>query len=225
MAQPAETQAHLAVINNQTYEVRDPVLTGRDVLRIGGFRAASDFSVVIYKKFGTQAVGLDETISLDPEKRTIVRVFRGDRLFRGILNEREFLWGDGRITALELRLIGQIADDQDLFLDSDGDRIIEDDGEVRLNVKGVERIRSGEPENRTVNIVLNGEQVTVDKGRVTFEELAKMAFPHLFGREQVCFTTSFSRGPKRRTEGTLLEGGGIRVIEGMVFNVSATDKS
>lgn len=107
----------------------------------------------------------------------------------------------------------------------DGDRSIDDDGRVRLKKDGVERIRSGEPKDETVDIILNGEMISVDKGRLTFGELARLAFPDLFGRDQICFTVSFSRGPKRRREGVLLEGGKVRVVVGMVFNVSATDKS
>lgn len=225
MAHPAPQHYWQVVINDRTLEANDAELTGRDVLALGGFRPASDYSTIVYTGLGTQALGLDESIRINVEQPPVLRIFEGDRLFRALLNEREIVWGRSEITAAELRIIGQVPDDQDLFLDSHGDRSIPDDGSVHLRREGVERIRSGDPEDRAVDVILNGEKVTVQKGRLSFAELTKLAFPGLFGRDQVCFTVSFSRGPKRRREGVLLEGGKIRVVEGMVFNVSATDKS
>ncbi len=225
MAQTASRPQYRLVLDNRILETDDPEISGRDVLNLGRYRPASDFSVVLYANAGTQVLGLDETIRLDIDTSPVLRAFKGDRLFRATLNEREVVWGDDEISAADLRVIGEISDDQDLYLDSDGDRLIPDDGKVRLRREGVERIRSGDPHDATLHIILNGEQVTVEKGRISFSELAKLAFPKLFGRDQVCFTVSFSRGPKRRPEGSLLEGRKIRVVEGMVFNVSATDKS
>ena len=225
MATAARKHQFAFVLNDQTLTTDDPAITARDALGYGGFRSASDYSVVIYKNFGTELLGLDETLRLDEGHVPVLRAFDSDRLFRALLNEREVVWGKGRITASDLREIGQIPDDQDLVLDSDGDQLIPDDGAVILREKGVERVRSVDPNDETVTIILNGEQITVDKGKLTFEDLAKLAFPKLFGRELICFTVSFSRGPKRRPEGALLEGGKIRVVEGMAFNVSATDKS
>ena len=225
MATAVRKHQYAFVLNDQTFTTEDPAITARDALGYGGFRSASDYSVIIFRNFGTEMLGLEETLRLDEGHVPVLRAFDSDRLFRALLNEREIVWGKGRITATDLRVIGQIPDDQDLVLDSDGDQLIPDDGAVVLRDKGVERIRSVDPKDETVTVILNGEQITVDKGKLTFEDLAELAFPNLFGRELICFTVSFSRGPKRRPEGALLEGDKIRVVEGMAFNVSATDKS
>tara|TARA_R110002110_G_C13451999_1_gene717156 strand:+ start:1537 stop:2241 length:705 start_codon:yes stop_codon:yes gene_type:complete len=225
MGHPASNNRREVVVNDRIYTTEDGNLSGRDLLSLAAFRPASDYSIVVFKDFGTRAIGLDELVNIESDEPLIFRAFKGDRLFRALLNEREVLWGDEEISSVDLRAIGHVQDDQDLFLDSDGDRSIDDDGRVRLKKDGVERIRSGEPKDETVDIILNGEMISVDKGRLTFGELARLAFPDLFGRDQICFTVSFSRGPKRRREGVLLEGGKVRVVVGMVFNVSATDKS
>jgi len=225
MGHPASNNSRKVVINGRVYVTQDADLTGRDLLSLGALRPASDYSIIVFKDYGTRAISLDELVNVEAEDPLVFKAFKGDRLFRALLNEREVLWGDSDISAIDLRAIGHIPDDQDLFLDSDGDRPIQDDGRVRLKKDGVERIRSHDPKDETVEIILNGEMISVDKGRMTFSELAKLAFPDLFGRELICFTVSFSRGPKRRHEGVLLEGGKVRVVTGMVFNVSATDKS
>ena len=225
MAESAARHQYRFIIYDQEFSTEDRILTGRDVSSYGGYTPASDFTVIILADRGTQAIGLDEKVELGDSWTPEFRIFKGDRLYRALLNEREIVWGEAEIFATELRRIGEIDDAQDLFLDSEKDRPIPDDGVVRVHKEGVERIRSRDPEDKEIDIILNGEQVTVENGKLTFSELAKLAFPNLFGKELICFTVSFTRGPKRRREGVLLEGDKVRVIEGMVFNVSATDKS
>ena len=224
MGHPQHTLNYRFLINEEEFQTDDRILTGRNVLTIADCSPPSDFSVVVYRSGGTEQLALDGVLDL---KETIptIKIFKTDRLFRAILNEREIVWGDRDISAANLRHIGNIALDQDLFLDSEGDRPIADDSSVKLSREGVERIRSGDPKDTEVDIILNGQQKTVGKGKLSFAELAELAFPDLFGREQVCFTVSFSKGPKRRPQGPLIEGGKIRVVEGMIFNVTATDKS
>jgi hypothetical protein len=186
MANAARKHQFVFVLNNQTYTTEDPIITARGALHFGGFRTESDYSVIVYNNFGTALIGLDESFRLDEGHVPVLRAFESDRLYRALLNERELVWGSARIAALDLRAIGQIPDDQDLVFDSNGDQLIPDDGIVVLREKSVERIRSVDPKDETVAIILNGEQVLVDKGKLTFEQLAKLAFPALFGRELIC---------------------------------------
>ncbi|MCK7615006.1 multiubiquitin domain-containing protein [Roseibium sediminicola] len=225
MAQAAQAHHYRLIVNDQNYECDDPVLTGRDILAIAGCRPASAFTTIVFAGLGTQIIGLDEAFEITGSQPPKFRTFKGDRMFRAVLNEREIVWGDKSISAAELRIIGGILDDEDLFFDSGRERPIDDDEILSLRKEGVERFRSGAPRDQSVDIVLNGEVISVDKGRLSFSELAKLAFPKLFGRELICFTVSFTRGPKRRSEGVLLDGDKVRIVEGMVFNVSATDKS
>lgn len=225
MKQAAQEVEYRLIIDDRDVLSDDPIVTGRDILALASHSPASNFSIVAIINRGTQVIGLDEQIDLRGKSAPQFSVFSGDRLFQGLINEREIVWGNDKISAAELRRIGGVPDDQDLFFDSKGDRVIEDDEVLSLKQNGIERFRSGDPKDVTIDVVLNGELISVEKGRLSFSELAKLAFPKLFGRELIFFTVSFSRGPKRRREGVLLEGGKIRVVEGMVFNVSATDKS
>lgn len=225
MSQNAAQQHHGLLINGREYRTLDPTVSGRDLLAIAGFRPASDYSIVMVIEQGTRAIGLDEKFDINLNVIPKFYIFKGDRLFRALLNEREIVWGEDSIATNSLRDLGEISDDQDLFLDSDRDRAIPDDGVVQLLKEGVERIRSGDPRDEDVEIIINGEAVEINKGRLSFADFAKLAFPELFGRDLICFTVSFTRGPKRRPEGVLLEGDKVRIVEGMVINVSATDKS
>ena len=40
-----------------------------------------------------------------------------------------------------------------------------------------------------------------------------------------CLPITYRRGPKQNPEGTLVEGGTVKVKDGMIFNVTPTDKS
>ena len=226
MSQAAQIHEFSLIIDDQEYRTYDPLVTGRNVLSIASKSPASDYALVVVLDKGTRSIGLEEVVDLqENESPPQIYLFKGDRLFRALINEREIVWGQNEISAHQLRTIGEISVDQDLFFDSKGDREIDDDAVLSLKPNGVERFRSGDPRDEEIEIVLNGEAVTIEKGRLSFADLAKMAFPKLFGGALICFTISFSRGPKRRREGVLLEGDKIRAVKGMVFNVSATDKS
>lgn len=225
MSQAVQKHEFSLIIDDQEFRTYDPLVTGRDVLAIALKSPASDYALVKLIDKGTQSIGLDAVVDLQDNASPQIYAFKGDRLFRASIDEREIVWGQNEISAHQLRKIGEIPVDQDLFFDSKGDREIDDDAVLSLKPSGVERFRSGDPKDNKIDIILNGEVITIEKGRLSFADLAKLAFPKLFGGALICFTVSFSRGPKRQREGVLLDGGKIRAVEGMVFNVSATDKS
>lgn len=204
----------------------DPKVTGRQVRNLASASPASAFVLIIITKNSTQSVGLDRSIDLnDIEKPAVFRLFRSDRVFSFTVDERGFEWGAASIGEEDIRAIAGVPDDHELILDSDGDRVLHDDEEVILKRVGVERILSRPQKNLSINIIVNTRPKTVSKRRLTFMELINLAFEPLPSGENMAFTVSYRKGPKWRPEGSLLEGDKTRIIEGMVFNVSATDKS
>lgn len=213
-------------VDGRTLTTEDPKLTGRQVRSLAGAAPASDFILIMIADGAAQSVGLDRSVHLDEIASPVVfRLFRSDRTFSFTVNERGFEWGDAVIDADEIRQVARVPDDHDLILDSDGDRIIGDDDAVRLKGDGVERIVSRPMANQTITIIVNTRPKTISARRLTFTDLVALAFETPPSGENVCFTVSYRKGPKRRSEGSLLEGDSIRIKEGMVFNVSATDKS
>jgi len=79
--------------------------------------------------------------------------------------------------------------------------------------------------DKEVTIVVNGREKSVEKGALTFDELVALAFDDPPTGQFICFTITFRRGQGNKPEGTLAEGETVRVKEGMIFNVTATDKS
>lgn len=74
-------------------------------------------------------------------------------------------------------------------------------------------------------IIVNGKRRRVTGPQLTFEELVQLAFDPPPAGEFICFTITYRGGPCSNPEGSLLEGQSVTITEGMVFNVTATDKS
>lgn len=85
---------------------------------------------------------------------------------------------------------------------------------------------SGQGQDKIVTIIVNGRQKDVPKhDDLTFDELVALAFDNPPQGEFICFTITYRKGSSNKPEGTLPEGDSVKPKEGMIFNVTATDKS
>jgi hypothetical protein len=78
---------------------------------------------------------------------------------------------------------------------------------------------------KDINIIVNGRPKTVSDKEVSFAEVVALAFDNVPSGPNIVFTVTYRRGHGDKPEGTLVEGGTVKVKEGMIFNVTATDKS
>ncbi len=84
----------------------------------------------------------------------------------------------------------------------------------------------GQGHNKEVTIVVNAEKKTVTKGDLSFDEVVSLAYDGNPPQgENWVFTVTYRRGHGEKPEGTLVEGQNVKVKDGMIFNVTATDKS
>jgi hypothetical protein len=102
------------------------------------------------------------------------------------------------------------------------DRLIEDGELVDVTVAGVEKFVTT---HKKFNIIVNGRPKEVSQSRLSFFEIIQLAFPGAVINETTAYTVTFKRGPTSNPEGSLVEGGSINLKNGMVLNVTATDKS
>jgi hypothetical protein len=130
------------------------------------------------------------------------------------------------ISAEEILISAGLSPD-DYSLDQrliDGDEIeLELKQEVDLRKSGVECFVSKLAS--LTRIIINGREKEVTDRELTLSELLKLAFDPVPTGENVCFTATFRKGPRPNKEGTLLEDESVKIKNGMVFNVTATDKS
>ena len=78
---------------------------------------------------------------------------------------------------------------------------------------------------KELTIIVNGREKVVDSGELCYDELLALAFDPVPTGEFICFTITYRRGMGNKPEGTLEEGETVKVKKGMIFNVTATDKS
>lgn len=79
--------------------------------------------------------------------------------------------------------------------------------------------------HKDITIIVNGRPKNVPKEELTFDEIITLAFATPPTGPNVVITVTYHRGHGDKPEGTLLPDGSVKVKEGMVFDVTATDKS
>lgn len=140
---PEPLRAIKITINDQPFEVRDTILTGRQILDLAGKRPASDFAVLQFQPDGLlKEIELDETTDLRGTGAVRFITFQTDRLFRFTLDEREFIWGDALITGSTLKKLAGVENSAyDVWqeMHKADDRKIGDGDKADLGEKGVER--------------------------------------------------------------------------------------
>jgi Multiubiquitin len=88
-----------------------------------------------------------------------------------------------------------------------------------------EQANEGQGQNKEFTIIVNGRQKTVTTKELTFAQVVALAFDNPPSGPNIVFTITYRKGEGNKPEGTLVEGGTVKVKDGMIFNVTATDKS
>ena len=76
-----------------------------------------------------------------------------------------------------------------------------------------------------VTIIINGTPHTVDKDELTFDEVVGLAYENPPYGENTGFSVTYRRGQGNKPEGILGPDETVKVKEGMIFDVTATDRS
>jgi hypothetical protein len=91
--------------------------------------------------------------------------------------------------------------------------------------KEKEEDKEGQGREKDFTIIVNGRQKVVTKRELSFSEVVALAFDNPPTGENILFTVTYRRGEGNKPEGSLLEGESVKIKDGMIFNVTATDKS
>jgi len=80
-------------------------------------------------------------------------------------------------------------------------------------------------QRKDFEIIVNGRKKVVTKNELSFDEIVALAFNPVPSGPNIMFTITYRHGPAANPRGNLLEGGTVKLKDGMIFNVTATDKS
>jgi hypothetical protein len=72
---------------------------------------------------------------------------------------------------------------------------------------------------------VNGRQNKWPAKTISFDDVVRLAFDTPPTGPNILFTVTYRKGTGHKPEGSLVAGHSVPVKEGMIFNVSATDKS
>ncbi|MBS1807628.1 MAG: multiubiquitin domain-containing protein [Acidobacteria bacterium] len=101
------------------------------------------------------------------------------------------------------------------------DEVIPNNGD-KVHLKEDEHFHTGP---REFTIIVNARKKTVAKKKLTFDEIVHLAFNPVPTGPNIMFTITYRHGPPANPEGSLMEGKSVRIKDGMIFDVTPTDKS
>ncbi|MDA3926859.1 MAG: multiubiquitin domain-containing protein [Kiritimatiellae bacterium] len=82
----------------------------------------------------------------------------------------------------------------------------------------------GKPD-KEYTIVVNTREKVVTERELTYGQVVALAFNPVPTGPYIIITVTYRRGQGNKPEGSLVEGETVKIKEGMIFNVTATDKS
>ncbi|MGK2955821.1 MAG: multiubiquitin domain-containing protein [Solirubrobacterales bacterium] len=211
-------------IDENSFQTDDPVLTGRQLLELAGRSPAEEHVVLeLGERRQLEDIDLEESVDLREPGRELFFTFRTDRLFNFVLDGQRQPWGSGSISESVLRRLAGIGEGDHVWLErrDEPDFQLAPGQEIPLDPAGVESFYT----QRAIAIIVNGRRKVVEQRSLTFDELLALAFDPVPEGPFWCFTVTYRNGPRPNPEGTLIVGQSVRITNGMVFNVSATDKS
>lgn len=79
--------------------------------------------------------------------------------------------------------------------------------------------------DKEYTIVVNGREKAVDEKKQSFSDIVALAFGPDAGGPNIIFTVTYRKGEDKQPKGSLVEGETVNVKDGMIFDVTRTDKS
>ena len=80
-------------------------------------------------------------------------------------------------------------------------------------------------DNGKIYIIVNGRKREEAQRVLTFREVVTLAFDQVPTGENVMFTVTYRNGPPENPKGSLTIHDKVHISNGIVFNVTATDRS
>lgn len=78
---------------------------------------------------------------------------------------------------------------------------------------------------KAMTVIVNAVEKEVTTKELSFDQVVALAFDPVPSGPNWVFTITYRRGEGNKPEGTLAPGETVKVKDGMIFNVTATDKS
>ncbi len=142
-----------------------------------------------------------------------------------VINDKRHNWHSQYISGAEIRNLGNIPKDEDIFLQIKEpwtDELVLDDTSVNLARPSIEHFFSKEKPVH-YKIIVNGILKVWHDRKITFIEVVGLAFDNLNATNT--YTVVYDKGPHENKEGSMVDGDCVFVKDKMIFNVTETHNS
>jgi hypothetical protein len=143
------------------------------------------------------------------------------------INNVNYEWNQQYITGAEIRKLGHIAQEDEIFLAIKKpweDEPITNDKQVNLARPEIEHFYS-KNKYHEITLIINGRQKPWAEKYITFEQVVTLAYGNYDSNPNRVYTVTYDRGPHENSEGTMVKGDKVLTKDKMIFNVTCTDKS
>lgn len=156
------------------HEVDDPVPTGRQVLEATGSRPVVDYLLFAMIESGVLAeVRMDETVNLVGGGVKWFVVFKSDRSYRFVLDDRRIEWGAVTIHGHVLKVLAGVdSPTRGVWLERQAhrDRLVADEEGVSLDADDIERFWTGP----VFELRIEGMPYSWPRNTITTAEIAEL---------------------------------------------------
>lgn len=211
------------IIEGEEFETLDQYKTGAELKQLKGIPLETELYLSIIKPYNDELIENDKSVNL---ARPDTEYFFVKKKLHFTINKVPFVWYKQFIRGLQIRELGSISPNDDLYLDlKDGyeDDFITDDEIIDLARPGKENFFSKKIETQFA-IIVNGREKSWDKRRISFDEVVTLAEGNVSTGTKA-YTVTYLKGPKQNPQGEMAKGDVVFVINKMIFNATATDKS
>jgi len=143
------------------------------------------------------------------------------------INGKQYDWLQEYITGAEIRKLGGISPNEDIFLAIKKpweDEPISDDKQVNLARPEIEHFYSKNRHSK-ITLIVNGRPKPWGEKSITFEQVVVLAFGTYDPNPNKVYTVTYNKGPHENPHGSMVKGDKVAVKDKMIFNVTCTDKS
>ena len=130
-------------------------------------------------------------------------------------------------TADALYCMGNVREHYVLYREAEGDH--EDQpvprGHEEVHLTEQEHFYSAEDHKKGIRIVVNAREEVVYRHRLSYEQVVKLAYPTPPSPEVIGYIVTYYKGHEHQHQGDLTAGSSVRICNGMVFNVTPTNRS
>lgn len=161
------------------------------------------------------------------EKDKTTKQGHGKKVLELTINGNCYMWHQQYITGAEVRMLGSISQDEEIFLAIKKpweDESIADDKQVNLARPEIEHFFS-DRKHKEFNIIVNGTPKKWTERRISFKDVIILAYGNYIDKPTMVYTVAYEDGPKRNPEGSMVKDSIVFIKNKMIFHATATDKS